>query len=489
MEQEDKTSFDLSKYIQPLLRRKWWWIASITIIGIGAIVYAINKPDIYESRCVLLVEKSKVLRTVLLERDGQLDARQLLQAVSERMLGWQPVTRVIREVGLDKEFPKDDIRALEKLYRSIVQKVTLDTKGKDFIVVSYRGGNPEINFGIVNGLVSDFMERSLESSRNEAYETLEFIEGDLERLKRNLDESERKFRRFEEEHIEELPGNENSILPKLYIAKSELAEVDREIMGLNEKLKFLENRKGEESKTITGEIVTIPNPKLEDFNDRIINLEIDITRLRARYYDNHPRIIQMQKELAHLNKVLEEESEKVITEEKIVNNPMYESILERGFEMRLELKSLRSHRKEIESTIAGFKPTLENIPALKQTLFELGTDYNINKKLYEDRLLQKSKAILVKEMSLDAKSNPFNVVEPPRISYAPINLIKIKIIGMGFLLGIGLGIGLVFGLEQIDQRFKTVDEIQDYLQIPALGVIPTILTREDSKKEVYRKAG
>jgi polysaccharide chain length determinant protein (PEP-CTERM system associated) len=345
--------------------------------------------------------------------------------------------------------------------------------------VSYRGGNPEINFGIVNGLVSDFMERSLESSRGEAHETLEFIEGDLERLKRDLDESERKFRKFEEEHMEELPGNENSILPKLYIAKSELAEIDREIMGLNEKLKFLEEE----------DVITVPNPKLADLNDRITNLELELTGSRARYYDNHPRIIQMQKELVHLNKVLEEESEKVITEEKIVNNPMYESILERGFEMRLELRSLRSHRKEIESTIARFKPTLENIPALKQTLFELGTDYNINKKLYEDRLLQKSKAVLVKEMSLDAKSSPFNIVEPPRISYAPLRMVKIKIIMMGFLMGIGLGIGLVFGLEQIDQRFKTVDEIQDYLQIPALGVIPTILTKEDSKKEVYRKAG
>ncbi len=479
MMEEDKTTFDLSKYIRPLLRRKWWWIASITIIGIGAIVFAIYKPAIYESRCVLLVEKSKVLRNVLLERDGKLDARQLLQAVSERMLGWQPVTQVIREVGLDKKVPKDDMRALESLYRSIVQKVTLDTKGKDFIVVSYKGGNPEINFGIVNGLVSDFMERSLESSRSEAHETLEFIEGDLNRLKRNLDESERKFRRFEEEHIEELPGNEKSILPKLYASKSELAEVDREIMALGEKLKFLEE----------GGVVTVPNPKLADLNDRITNLELELTGSRARYYDNHPRIIHMQKELTHLNKLLEEESEKVITEEKIVNTPMYESMLQKEFEMQLELKSLRSYRKEIESRIASFKPTLENIPALKQTLFELETDFNINKKLYENRLLQKSKAILVKEMSLDAMSSPFNIVEPPRISYAPIKMIKIKIIMMGFLMGIGLGIGLVFGLEQIDQRFKTVDEIQDYLQIPALGVIPTILTKEDSKEEVYRKAG
>lgn len=102
-------------------------------------------------------------------------------------------------------------------------------------------------------------------------------------------------------------------------------------------------------------------------------------------------------------------------------------------------------------------------------------DYEINKKLYEQRIMQKSKAELVQEMSLDSKSNPCNIVEPARISYEPLKGDKIKIIVMGTVLGKGLGIGLVFGLEQIYTRFKSIEDMQEYLNIPAVGMIPTII--------------
>lgn len=485
--EQDKTSFDINKYAKPLLRRKWLWIIPTIIIGAVTVIYALNKPDIYETRCVLLVERSKVLSSVLSERNVQLDVRQVLQAVSERMLAWQPVTQVIRDVGIGKELTEDDEGDLEKLYLKVKKNIKLNTRGKNFIVISYRGENPEINFGIVNGLVSYFMEESLKSSRSEVEETLEFIEKDLERLKGDLDRSEREFRKFEEEHIEELPSSDGSVLPEFYAARSELAEFDMKIIALNEKLKYLNSRKGEENETIAGEVVKIPNPKLKDLEKQITSLEINITILRAKYYDKHPRIMQMQSELSQLNKLLEEESEKVVTEETIINNPRYESMIAKEFDMRLELKSLQSQRKEIESAIVRFKPTIEKIPLLKQKLFELQADYNMNRKLYEDRLLQKSKAVLVREMSLDAKSNPFNVIEPARISYAPVKGVKLKTLAVGFFLGAGLGIALVFGLEQIDPRFKTIEEIQEYLQIPALGAIPTIITKTDIKRKIRKR--
>ncbi len=54
-------------------------------------------------------------------------------------------------------------------------------------------------------------------------------------------------------------------------------------------------------------------------------------------------------------------------------------------------------------------------------------------------------------------------------------------------MGIGLAIGLVFGLDQIDPRFKTMDEVQEYLQIPALGMIPTIITKTDIKRKIRKR--
>ena len=171
---------------------------------------------------------------------------------------------------------------------------------------------------------------------------------------------------------------------RLYDVKGELLEVDRQIAALQEKTSFLEDRKKGESKTVTGEIVRIPNPRLNNLTQQIIDLEIEITMLRAKFFDEHPAITHRQKELVRLNEMLENESEKVVSEEKIVSNPRYESMIEKEFEMRLELKSLESYKRELEETVAALKPSIQNIPALKQRLFELQSEFEVNKTLYED---------------------------------------------------------------------------------------------------------
>jgi len=90
----------------------------------------------------------------------------------------------------------------------------------------------------------------------------------------------------------------------------------------------------------------------------------------------------------------------------------------------------------------------------------------------------------MKEMSLDSKTNPFNIVEPARISYEPVKAVKIKIVAIGIIMGFGLGVGLIVGWERIDPRFKTMQEVQDYLNIPALGIIPTIKINTEIKRNV-----
>lgn len=486
MEQEN-TSFDIHKYLHLLLRRKWLWIIPTVIFSIGGTVYALILPDVYESRCVLLVERSEVLNNVLSEGRKGLDAKKVLQSVSERMLGWQSVIQVIRVVGLDKDIKKNDPGALEKLYYAIIKKATLRTKGQNLIEVSFRGENPEINFRVVDGLVSNFMEQSLKLTRTEADDTVEFVVEDLKRLKKNLDESERQLREFEEEHLDELPGSEYSKMAVLGAEEKELAAINREIMIFSEKLAFLEEHMSKENKTITGEIVRIPNPKVKDINRQISSLEIELTTMRAKYYDEHPGIVMRLKELDRLKEMMERESEKIVSEEKIVNNPMYENLLEKKFNAQLQLKTLQRRRKDVEDSITVLRESVKNMPSLKQELAKLVRGYDVSKQLYEQRILQKSKAELVREMSLDAKTNPFNIVEPPRVSYEPIKSVKLKIMAMGVFLGAGLGIGLILGLEQIDQRFKTMDEVQEYLNIPALGMIPTILTKTDIRKKVRKK--
>jgi polysaccharide chain length determinant protein (PEP-CTERM system associated) len=470
-------SFDINTYVRPLLRRKWCWVIPIIVCSIGAIIYGLNRPDIYESKCVLIVEQPELINSVLLERRGAPGTQKLLQAVGERMMGWEPVVKVIREVGLDKTISEDDLGGLEKLYDFIIAHTTLNAN-QNRIEVSHRGTNPELNFKIVDSLVSNFMKQSIKSAQLEAGETMAFIDEDIKRLKRDFNESEKKLRKFEGAHPTELPGGANNKLSKLSAAENELAEIDREIMILQETSRFLEDRKY----MVTDKGVQIFTPLGTNISRQIINLEIQIEMLHARYSDEHPEIVIRKNELAQLKEALERESDKVVNEEG--NSSV---MTEREFSTQLQLRALQTRREETEILIAMLRDSFKDMPDYNQEFYELQRDYNLNKQLYEQRVLQRSRAELVRNISFDTKANPFTIIEPARIPKEPFKINKIRTMVMGLILGAGFGIALVFGLENIDHRFKSIKEVPEYLQVPALGMIPTILTKTDIRRKIRKK--
>ncbi len=485
---DEKPQIDIQHYIKLLLKRKLMWIIPTILFTILSVTYACILPSVYESKCVMIVEKSKVLDNLLSRgRGGDLDVKSLLQAVRERMLGWKSVMQLVEVLDLYKDIPEDDVGAMEKLYKDIIKDTSVKARGANLIEVKYTGEYPEINYRMVDGLVSNFMEFSLKESRTEADETVEFIEADLKRLKKELVTSEEKLQQFEEDHFGDLPGTEGSKLARRAKAEAELVVISNDIAVLNEKIGFLDKSVETENRTVTGEVTRIPNPMVNDLKSQISMLEIEINSLRTKYFDEHPTIVKKRKELVSLKEMLSLEPENIVSEEKIVNNPLYEGLMEEGFTAQLQLKTLQKRQKVLESTVVALKEAIKNMPALRQKMNELRRGYSVIGKLYEQRLVEKAKADLMREMSLDAKTNPFNIVEPARISYKPIKEVKMKIIGMGFIMGLGLGVGLILGLDKIDPRFKSVEDIQNYLNIPALGMIPTIISNTEIKESFGKK--
>jgi hypothetical protein len=155
--------------------------------------------------------------------------------------------------------------------------------------------------------------------------------------------------------------------------------------------------------------------------------------------------------------------------------------------MQFQLKSLQTRREVTESSIAMLRDSFKDMPDYNQEFYELQRDYNLNKQLYEQRVLQRSRAELVRNISFDTKANPFTIIEPARIPKEPFKINKIRTMVMGLILGAGFGIALVFGLENIDHRFKSIKEVPEYLQVPALGMIPTILTKTDIRRKIRKK--
>jgi hypothetical protein len=58
---------------------------------------------------------------------------------------------------------------------------------------------------------------------------------------------------------------------------------------------------------------------------------------------------------------------------------------------------------------------------------------------------------------------------------------------IALVVGLAAGCGSAFGVDYLDQSFRDIDDLEQFLSIPVLACIPRIKTKEDSKKSGVRK--
>ena len=66
------------------------------------------------------------------------------------------------------------------------------------------------------------------------------------------------------------------------------------------------------------------------------------------------------------------------------------------------------------------------------------------------------------------------IIEEVQLPNKPISPNKEMNIAVAFLLGFSISIGLAFLLEFLDNTFKTKEQLEKELDIPVIGVIPTV---------------
>jgi hypothetical protein len=76
----------------------------------------------------------------------------------------------------------------------------------------------------------------------------------------------------------------------------------------------------------------------------------------------------------------------------------------------------------------------------------------------------------------------FKTLDRARLPESPISPNRPLILLMGAIAGLGVGLGLVALLEQMDKSLRSEDDVLSVLRLPVLAVIPAIETRRDRRR-------
>jgi uncharacterized protein involved in exopolysaccharide biosynthesis len=136
--------------------------------------------------------------------------------------------------------------------------------------------------------------------------------------------------------------------------------------------------------------------------------------------------------------------------------------------IKAEQALLNQKEKAIEKTISDFKrEAIEtNKKALKYTI--LNKNMEMNQRLY-DAMMSK-----LKEADITAGMDASNIrIVEKALLPGPSMPSKRRNILLGMVLGLMIGIGLSFLLENLDRTLHTEEDVRRYFDLPVLSVIPS----------------
>ncbi|HBB89349.1 MAG TPA: hypothetical protein DC047_17225 [Blastocatellia bacterium] len=190
--------------------------------------------------------------------------------------------------------------------------------------------------------------------------------------------------------------------------------------------------------------------RVDKLRDRISALKEKRDALLIVYTSEWPEVKKIDAQLKGLEAELAKAPPEIVTS------------IQRRYEAAVSRENLlrRSYEQQKGTTTQQTRDQIDLI-ALTQGL---ETD-----KQYLNTLLQRQREL---QVTSGDRSNEVNIATYSRLPKEPIGPQRLRNIFIAFLLSLGAGIGLAFLLDFLDDTVKTVDDIDRYLHLPALALIP-----------------
>ncbi len=479
----------LSEYLMVLMKRRTLIILVFILTVLAAAFYSYSVAPVYESTARLIIDKESGSSPITGERTDyeSYHSQTMTFNTSINMIKSTPVIRkVIEALNLDSREKKDlevsfirqwlsglkanikqlikkddnriplspeeiQNRKMQALIAQIRGKITVEqVRDTRLLNISVKDKNPELAAAIANTLVEEFMAFNMANKMDASKQTLAWLNEELYDLRKKLEDDEQKFFDYKQENmVFSIEGKQKLAEQKIQEFNNKYLETRNRRLELDAKINELDKNLGS-LKGVASVRSLINNPIIESIYAKVVDLEIELTRLSKTYKGKHPKIVQAQTELEKTRSSLARE----IAKEKE--------------NLKSERKVLYAREKTLESTLSEFeKEALDtSSKELKYTILQRNVDTSRN--LY-DMMVSR-----IKESNILQTANTSNIrrVEAALVPVGPVSPNKKRNLLLSVVLGLFLGCGLAFFLEYMDQTVHTEEDIAQHFDLPVLSVIP-----------------
>jgi capsular exopolysaccharide synthesis family protein len=496
VQQQHDEERHLMDYVRVVYKRRWVAIpVFLAVFAFGA-VNSYRTTPLYRASTQLLIEKDapKVgdLSTMFQQQDGWynddfyqtqykiLQSRSLARRTAESMkLEQHPsLQKGVREVrgpwtlrgavngawsfassllnGAPAEQPaKAPAPETDRLagYTGMVQgSVSISpVRNSRLVDISVTSTDPQLAADMANAHARAYIEQNLEYRFAASKEATDWLEAQLSEQRKKVEASEAELQRYKEQHdAVAVEDRQNIVVQRLAdlnsaATKAKTTRIEKE--ALYNQLRSIQN-----SNALDAFPAVLGNEYIQKLKSDLGDLQRQQAQLSEKYGDRHPEMVKVRTAIQSAEAKLQIEVDKVVQS------------------VKSEYDTAAAQERTLVGALEGGKAEALSLNRKGIEFSVLQRDAESNRQVYE-ALLQRTKETGI---SGERRASNIRVVDPAELPSSPYLPRRERDLTMAGLSGLVLALGLVFLFEYLDNRIKSPQELRAQLNVPFLGMVPSI---------------
>jgi protein tyrosine kinase modulator len=403
--------------------------------------------------------------------------------------------------------------------------------------VSYTGASADQAAKVANELTTLYLNENLNNRTQLARDAAQFLEAEADRVNHQIADLEAKLAQFKDQNQQKLPEltqlnmtlldrtdqqqreeqtRKDSLEQQLVYLQAQLAQLKpnsavysdtgERIVSSADRLKMARTQldsaraiyapdhpdiqrlerevaglEKEVAKEPHAKAASDPSSLTNDLRRRLETARAALAAASEKYGPDHPDRIRLARQIDELQEQLAAAAPPATTVPATspveADNPAYVQIQAQIEATRNELAALATEMSKLKAQAAEYQRNISMSPQVEKEYRELTRDYENARIKYAEVRSKQQEAKTAQDLEADRKGERFTLIDPPLPPEEPVSPNRLLILGVGFVLSLGLTFGALRLLEATDNTIRSRRDLVNLTGIPPLALVPYIGTR------------
>jgi len=324
-------------------------------------------------------------------------------------------------------------------------------ESSNIMQIKFRSAEPRFAREAADAVAEAYVEYRMMARKTAGIE--DFYQDQIARLDRQLLDLHREDLRLRDEgHVYDREFQQKASINRQYELKLKLSQVRSRRASEEAKLAAMKQRRKDDPNTLLPFTVAADDAIAQEMMGDYWRLQRDRDEMASRLTPSNPQVKMLDDRLAKMEQRFHDEADRRIEDQEFLVQ-----------DIKAEEASSQA---ELEGSANDFLPDPGVVAQVEHLEKQIYYTY-----LHYDRVLEKWLDTMASEAD-DIRISNAKILSPATVKMTKAGQMKSVYVIFSVVLGITLGIGFGFLLENLDHSLKTADDVTSVVGVPLLGSIP-----------------